>query len=334
MSLFARSWDLASVGHRGEEGSSSTEALLKVVRAYAEQHINSDGVIATPLEGVFILRETAASQLQYAMTKPMVALVLQGRKHVAMGPHSVEFGAGQSLLITMDVPTVSQVITASLSAPYYSVVVELDVAVITELAGHIEVQAALPLLPLRVDHTELEVTQTVIRLLTLFDRPQALAILGRSLVRELHYWLLAGQHGRAMRVLGVADSHAHRIARAIDILRAKYAQPLRMETLAEVAGMSLSTFHTHFRNVTTLTPLQFQKQLRLLEARRCMIADGVAISQAAYRVGYESVTQFTREYARMFGQPPARSVREAREQSLLNRGASSLRQLDTEGSPF
>ncbi len=109
------------------------------------------------------------------------------------------------------------------------------------------------------------------------------------------------------------DSHARRIARAVDIIRAKYEQPLRIKTLADAAGMSISVFHKHFRNVTTLTPLQFQKQLRLVEARKLMLVQGAAISTAAHRVGYESVTQFTREYSRMFGQPPARSIRDARE---------------------
>lgn len=160
--------------------------------------------------------------------------------------------------------------------------------------------------------TEAEVADAALRLLRLLDRPRSLAVLGRQLVRELHYWLLAGRHGGAIRVLGAADGHGRRIARAIEMLRAGYARPLRIETLAEAAGMSLSVFHTHFRTITTLTPLQFQKQLRLLEARRRMLAEGVAIGAAAHGVGYESVTQFTREYARMFGQPPARNIREMR----------------------
>ncbi|WP_244240470.1 AraC family transcriptional regulator [Achromobacter agilis] len=289
-----------------------TEALLRVARQYADARFNGEGVASTPINGMFILRETAPSPLQYAITKPLVALVLQGGKRVSMGSRSFTFGAGESLLITMDVPTVSQVTAASAAAPYYSLVMELDAAVITELVGEMGESPILPDIPVRVSRTEEEVAEAALRLLKLLDRPQSLAVLGRQLVRELHYWLLSGRHGGAIRVLGVSDSHSRRIARAVEMIRAGYAQSLRIETLAKVAGMSLSVFHTHFRNITTLTPLQFQKQLRLLEARRRMLAEGAAIGVAAHGVGYESVTQFTREYARMFGQPPARNIREMR----------------------
>lgn len=162
----------------------------------------------------------------------------------------------------MDVPTVSQVITASAATPYYSFVVELDAAVITELVGDMDKLEASPDLPVRVDQIEEDVAETALHLLKLLDRPHALKMLGRQLVRELHYWLLSGRYGKSMRAPGNTDSHARRIARAVEIIRAKYDQPLRIKTLADAAGMSISVFHKHFRNVTTLTPLQFQKQLR------------------------------------------------------------------------
>lgn len=295
------------------EGAKTSAALLCVARKYADAHLNKEGVATTPIPGVFILSETAPSMLQFAITKPLLALVLQGRKRVTMGSHTFDFGMGESLLVTMDVPTVSQVITASAATPYYSFVVELDAAVITELAGDMDKLEASPDLPVRVDQIEEDVAETALHLLKLLDRPHALKMLGRQLVRELHYWLLSGRYGKSMRALGNTDSHARRIARAVEIIRAKYDQPLRIKTLADAAGMSISVFHKHFRNVTTLTPLQFQKQLRLVEARKLMLVQGAAISTAAHRVGYESVTQFTREYSRMFGQPPARSIRDARE---------------------
>lgn len=295
------------------EGAKTSAALLRVARKYADAHLNKEGVATTLIPGVFILSETAPSMLQFAITKPLLALVLQGRKRVTMGSHTFDFGMGESLLVTMDVPTVSQIITASAATPYYSFVVELDAAVITELVGDMDKLEASPDLPVRVDQIEEDVAETALHLLKLLDRPHALKMLGRQLVRELHYWLLSGRYGKSMRALGNTDSHARRIARAVDIIRAKYDQPLRIKTLADAAGMSISVFHKHFRNVTTLTPLQFQKQLRLVEARKLMLVQGAAISTAAHRVGYESVTQFTREYSRMFGQPPARSIRDARE---------------------
>ncbi|SEL60754.1 transcriptional regulator, AraC family [Kosakonia sacchari] len=302
-----------SVDTDESEGTKTTAALLRVARKYADAHLNKEGVAITPIPGVFILSEAAPSLLQFAITKPLVALVLQGRKRVTMGSHTFDFGAGESLLVTVDVPTVSQVITASAATPYYSLVVELDAAVITELVGDMGKLEATADLPVRVDQIEEDVAEAALRLLKLLDRPHALKMLGRQLVRELHYWLLSGRYGKSVRALGNTDSHARRIARAVEIIRTQYDQPLRIKTLADAAGMSISVFHTHFRNVTTLTPLQFQKQLRLVEARRRMLAEGAAVSTAAHGVGYESVTQFTREYSRMFGQPPARSIRDARE---------------------
>jgi len=291
-----------------------TDMLLHHSRRYADTHSDQNGVAATPVEGLAILRERAPTMLQYAISKPLVALVLQGGKRVTMGSRTFDFGAGESLLITTDVPTVSQITMASRTAPYYSLVIELDAAVIADLVGEIGSVPFVADQPVRVDPTESEVADVALRLLRLLERPGTLAVLGRQLVRELHFWLLSGRHGGAIRTLGVTDSHAQRIARAVAILRERYFEPVRIEALAEAAGMSLSAFHAHFRTITSLTPLQFQKQLRLIEARRRMLADGAAISDAAYGVGYESVPQFTREYARMFGQPPARDLRQARAQ--------------------
>ena len=291
-----------------------TDQLLDYARRYADAHVGRNGVAATPVEGLVILRETAPTMLQYAVSKPLVALVLQGGKRVTMGSRTFDFGADESLLITTDVPTVSQITNASRILPYYSLVLELDSTIIADLVGQIGPAPFEADQPLRVDPTETEIADAALRLLRLFDRPGSLAVLGQSLSRELHYWLLSGRHGGAIRALGVTDSHAQRIARAVSLLRNHYAEPVRIEALAEAAGMSLSAFHVHFRATTSLTPLQFQKQLRLIEARRRMLALGEAISDAAYGVGYESVPQFTREYARMFGQPPARDIRQVRAQ--------------------
>jgi len=287
--------------------------LLERAGRYADSHADC-GLAATPIEGLVILRETAPTMLQFAVSKPLVALVLQGGKRVMMGSRTFDFGAGDSLLITTDVPTVSQITMASRALPYYSLVLELDPSVIAGLVDQIGPAPFEADLPVRVDPTATEVADAACRLVRLFDRPDAVAVLGPQLVRELHFWLLSGRHGGAIRALGVADSHAQRIGRAVAMLRQHYAKPMRIEALAHAAGMSLSAFHVHFRGITSLSPLQFQKQLRLIEARRRMLALGDAISDAAYAVGYESVPQFTREYSRMFGQPPARDVRRARAQ--------------------
>ncbi|MFJ2684252.1 AraC family transcriptional regulator N-terminal domain-containing protein [Pseudomonas sp. NPDC087342] len=284
--------------------------LLKAVSRYADAN-QQGGVAHTPFPGMVILRETMPTPLLYAITKPLVALVVQGKKRVSIGNNTVEFGAGDSLIITADVPTVSQVIGASRSEPYLAFVVELDHALIESLV--VEMGSAPFDLgeTLRVDSTEMEVADAVLRLLRLLDRPTSVGILKDQLVRELHYWLLSGRYGGAIRALGITSSHAQRVGRAIARIRDDFAKPLRMEQLAEAAGMSLSGFHTHFRMITSLTPLQYQKQLRLIEARSALLA-GLPIAKAAYDVGYESIPQFTREYGRMFGLSPAKDIREVK----------------------
>lgn len=231
-----------------------------------------------------------------------------------MGGDTYDFGAGDSLLITADVPTVSQITRANAAAPYYSLMVQLDPAVIATLVDEIGPAPFRAGRPVRVDPTEAEVADAAQRLMRLIDRPASLAVLQGQLMRELHFWLLSGHHGGAVRALGVADSHVQRIGRAVVFIREHYAELLSVEQLASAANMGISSFHAHFRAVTSLTPLQFQKQIRLIEARRMMMTEGMPISNAAYAVGYESIPQFTREFGRLFGQPPAREVRLARSQ--------------------
>jgi AraC-type DNA-binding domain-containing proteins len=289
-----------------------TDTLLAAVRRYAEFHADADGVAATPIAGLTTIRATTPSELQYAISRPLVALVVQGGKRVTTGNRSFDFGAGDSLLITADVPTVSQITCADARLPYYSLVFELDPSVIDALTLEMEVAQEQSGAPVRVEPTEREVADAALRLMRLLDRPAAVPVLKAQFIREMHFWLLAGRHGPAIRNLGVAEGNAQRVARAVAVIRTDYAQPLRVERLAEAAGMSPSTFHQHFRAVTTLSPLQFQKQLRLIEARRMMLSEGVSASNAAHAVGYESVPQFTREYGRMFGAPPVREIKSAR----------------------
>ncbi|WP_449232672.1 AraC family transcriptional regulator [Azospirillum doebereinerae] len=284
-------------------------SLLDAVRRHADAHADRDGIARTSIAGLTTIRALAPSDLVYAVSRPLVALVVQGAKRVTMGVHGFDFTAGDSLLVTADVPTVSQITRASPAAPYYSLVLELDPAVIAELCGAMKPESAPDAGPVRVDPTEAEVTDAALRLMRLFDRPDSIPVLARQLVRELHYWLLAGRHGAAIRRLGWPEGHARRIAQAVAVLRSDFTKPLRVDRLAAVAGMSPSSFHKHFRAVTTLSPLQFQKQLRLIEARRLMLAEGRAAGHAAFEVGYESVPQFTREYGRLFGRSPLRDVR-------------------------
>jgi AraC-like DNA-binding protein len=283
--------------------------LLAAAGRFAQHNADEHGVAATPIPGLAVVRQLMPTAIEYAINRPLVALVLQGNKRVIVGSSTFDLCSGESLLITADVPTVSQITVANLAKPYVSIVFEIDAAVVTELVTEMGVRPFLADTPIRVDPTESEVADAALRLLRLLDRPATIPILQAQLLRELHFWLLSGRHGGAIRALGIPGSHAQRIARAVNLIRLQLAAPLRVEQLASAAGMGLSSFHEHFRAITSLTPLQFQKRLRLIEARRLMLSAGEPLSNAAYAVGYESVPQFTREYGRLFGVTPARDRR-------------------------
>ena len=289
-----------------------TSPLLDAVRRHAQAHADTTGVAATPIPGLCAVRATAPGGLVHAVFRPLVCLVLQGGKAVTMGSQTFAFAPGDSLLVTADVPTVSQITHATAAAPYLSLVLELDPAVVADLSR--EMRDGIPAVggPVRAEPTDAEVADAALRLMRLLDHPDADPVLRGMRTRELHYWLLAGRHGAAIRRLGPPDGHAARVGRAVAMLRAEFARPLPVEQLAAVAGMSASSFHRHFLAVTSLSPLQFQKQLRLIEARRLMLGEGASASRAAYAVGYESVPQFTREYGRMFGLSPVKDVTAAR----------------------
>ncbi|WP_425265635.1 AraC family transcriptional regulator N-terminal domain-containing protein [Terrihabitans rhizophilus] len=288
------------------------DALLSTVETHANAHAGADGMAQTPLTGVTIIRSEAPSGLAHAVSKPLICLVLQGRKHVTVGREELDFGAGDSLVITGDMPMVSQITQARADAPYLSIVFELDTALITDLCLEIGNAAGPGGPPVQIGPTDREVSDAALRLMRLVERPASIPVLREQLMRELHYWLLMGRHGPAVRRLGWPDGHEQRVARAVAVIRAEFSRPIPVGRLAAVAGMSLSSFHHHFRAVTSLSPLQFQKTLRLIEARRLMIAEGRSASAAAFAVGYESAPQFTREYGRMFGSSPARDAEAAR----------------------
>lgn len=284
-------------------------ALHEAVRRHADAHAGADGLAPSPIPGLMAVRALAPSELMHDVQRPLACLVLEGAKRVTFGTRAFDFAAGHSLLVTADVPTVSQITRASAAAPYCSLVLELDPAVITDLVAQMDPPQDDDTAPVRVLPTEPEVADAALRLVQLLEQPRALPVLHAQRIRELHYWLLAGRHGHAIRCLGWPDGQVHRIARAVKRLRREYAQALPIDALATEAGMSASAFHRHFKAVTSLSPLQFQKHLRLVEARRLMQSQGLPAGSAAYAVGYESVPQFTREYRRMFGRPPVADAR-------------------------
>ncbi len=286
--------------------------LLKICRHYADTHAAHNGVAATPVPGLTIVRSLHPDDLQVAVSKPLLAMLLQGRKRVSTGANSFEYGPGEAMVISADIPTVSQITKASASEPYYSLVLELNIGVLRELQAEMPAERSHVMNGIHVERIRIDVADSAYRLVKLLENNEALNILGNGIVRELHYWLLRSEHGAAIRALATVDSHAGRINRAIAILRNDFMQPISIRELASASGMSLSVFHQHFRALTSLTPLQFQKQLRLIHARNLMLTNGMGITHAASAVGYTSASQFTREYARMFDSPPGRDIKRLR----------------------
>ncbi len=301
------------------------ESLKQAVQAYAKRYANRDGLALTAVPGLRMMYvEAPAGDLQ-SVYKPLVCLVLQGAKRILVGKQQAVLSAGESVIVSADMPVVGRIVQASREAPYLAVAVELDRAILRELAAHMG-SAYAPPLPemstLFAEDSEAEVIDCVSRLMKLLDRPDSAPLLRPGIMQELHYWLLSGSHGAALRDIADPDSYASRLADAIALLRAEYTSRLSVEQLAAKAGMSLSSFHKHFKHMTSLTPGQYQQRLRLIEARRLMLDEGCSASNAAFEVGYESVSQFTREYGRLFQLPPKRdALRYQKSLQAINGGA-------------
>ena len=219
------------------------------------------------------------------------------------------------LVISVTMPTVGQILEASPEKPYLCMRLNIDPREIGGLMlepGMGEPQVTGLERGLRVSRVTAPLLDAVLRLLRLLRAPRDVPVLAPLAVREIHYRVLTGELGPRLRELAMADSHSHRIARAVDLLKRRYAEPVRIEEVAEAAHMSLSSLHHHFRLVTTMSPLQFQKQLRLHHARRLMLTEGIDAAAACHRVGYESPSHFSREYRRLFGAPPKAEIQQVR----------------------
>jgi len=279
-----------------------SEELKQAALRYTGRHNKADGITVTPVRGLHLIQRTAPSELEHTVVHPLVCVVLQGRKRVTMAGSARSYDAGDTMVVTGNVPTMSRISQASVANPYLALALDLDATVITDLVMSAPEIHPPPIAP----DTGEDLHDALRRLMRLLDQPASLAVLKDGLIREIHYWLLLGSQGSVIGRLGLPDSHLRRIARAVAILRADPAKPVQIERLAAAAGMSRSAFYQHFHAITSLTPLQFQKQLRLIEARRLILSKGKIMSQVAFEVGYESASQFSREYSRMYGQPPIR----------------------------
>ena len=288
------------------------DALKNAVVAYAHVHANEDGLALTPVPGLRMMCVHAPCGPLHSIYRPLICLILQGAKRMAVGTEERVVVQGESAIVGADLPVSGWVVKASAQEPYLAVAVELDAGLLREIGGELNTAAAPSshaAQTLLVENTDAAVADCAMRLMRLLDRPDAIALLRPGTVRDLRCWLMCGRPGPALLSLALPEGDAGRLGAAIAMLRADYRQRIPVGRLAGAAAMSLTAFHRRFKTLTSLTPLQFQKHLRLIEARRLMVHEGSSATQAAFEVGYESVSQFTREYARMFGAPPRRDVR-------------------------
>jgi AraC-like DNA-binding protein len=271
----------------------------------------TDGVHDTSIPGLAAIRASAPSQPLSAVYEPSLCVVVQGRKHARLRDETYIYDPLNYLVVSVTLPVIGQIIEASIDRPYLCLRIGVDRNLIGELllqAGPALVQRPASERGMYVAKMDGALLDAVVRLVRLLERPRDVQVLAPLIMREIHYRALTGELGARLRELCIVDSQIQRIARAIDVLRTRFAEGFSVEELAAIAHMSASSFHHRFKEVTAVSPMQFQKQLRLHEARRLMLTEGLEASVAAHRVGYESASQFSREYRRLFGAPPRREI--------------------------
>jgi AraC-like DNA-binding protein len=284
------------------------EAQLDELLALVSRHAVDLGT-PTPMPRITLNTWSEPTDLRPGLFEPMLCLVLQGAKEAMVGDRRLRYDPACYFIASVELAASGRISEASPEKPYVSVALRFDREVLAALLPEVEApargEAGQP--AFGVNPVTPELIDAWLRMLRLIERPDEIAVLAPMLEREILYRLLQGPQAQVLRQIARADSRLSQIRRAIASIRAQYDRPLRVETLAEVAGMSIAAFHRHFRAATGMSPLQFQKNLRLQEARRLLIGRHDA-SRAAYAVGYESASQFSREYARLFGAPPARDA--------------------------
>ena len=292
----------------------SSELHRSIVQ-HALRHAIDGTVVRSAVPGLGFFRKDAPTEPCNCIYEPSVALIVQGAKRVLLGEESYDYRAKQFLITSLDLPALGQVVEATHERPCLGVMLKLDTRSVAEMvldSSLVQQRTQQGGRGMEVGNADRMLLDAFHRLLELLDTPDDIPVMAPLIQREIVYRLLMSDQGARLRHIASAGSQGHRVARAIDWLKMHYAEPLRVEELASSVQMSVSTFHHHFRTLTTMSPLQFQKWLRLNEARRLMMVEGRDASTAAARVGYESPSQFSREYKRMFGVPPRRDMESLR----------------------
>ncbi|WP_246166920.1 AraC family transcriptional regulator [Oryzomonas japonica] len=296
----------------GNGMETAVEALGKSIARWTDKNT----LLESAIPGLLLYQHDKPTPPQNALYEPSICLVAQGAKRVLFGDDAYVYDAHHYLIASVHLPTMVHIVEASEEKPCLGLVLKLDQREISQLM----VDSHLP--PPRAQQSgrgmllgemTLPLVNAFQRLIDLLAETKDIPILAQVIQREITYRLLVGDQGAHLRQIASVGSQSHQIARAVDWLKNHFDQPLRIDDLAEQASMSSATFHHHFRSMTALSPLQFQKQLRLQEARRLMLAERMDAATAAFQVGYESPSQFSREYNRLFGAPPLRDIANLRQ---------------------
>ena len=278
-------------------------------------HVAVEGAQPTAIPGLGLSRRSFPSACASATYEPTLIVFVQGETRINLGKTIVTCDETTFLLTSVDLPVVSQIVKATVEEPMLGLVLKLDMPLVREILSQQEFhrgEQAADARGMAAGVTFAELLDPCLRLLDLLDSPQDIPFLGSLLQREIIYRLLRSPQGKHLRAIATLGEQSHRTSKAVEWLRTNYAKPLRVEELAAMARMGVSTLHHQFRSLTSMSPLQYQKHLRLHVARERMLNDGLDAASAAFEVGYESASQFNREYSRFFGQPPMRDVKARR----------------------
>ncbi|HCG8198223.1 TPA: AraC family transcriptional regulator [Vibrio parahaemolyticus] len=290
----------------------ATQKLAKLIVRWTGNANQYD----TPISGLRFSRWTTPTPPTSYTHNPSICLIAQGRKRVLLGEESFIYDANHFLISSVDLPIIANIIEASEEQPYLGLIMELDLTEISQLIVDSELaftQSKEAQKGIAVGELSESLLDAFVRLAELLDEGQNIKILAPIIKREIFYRLLMSEQGTRLHQIVTAGSHSHQIAKAIDWLKNNFVKPLSVGDLASYTGMSKSSFYTHFRSMTSMTPLQFQKKLRLSEARRLMLTENLDAMAATFKVGYESPSQFSREYSRLFGAPPSKDIKLLRE---------------------
>lgn len=290
----------------------------QALAALIDRHCPEDGNLTTNVPGLLLFRGSCVSSPTCTIALSAFGMMAQGAKRLTLGEEVFDYDAAHYIVSSVELPMAAQITRASASEPYLGLALVLDPLKIAEICSQLPPQVRPEsgiARALAVTTLEAPIQDAAFRLASLLDTPDDIPMLAPLIERELLYRLLTGPLGPRLRDTTISGSHSNQVARTIGWLKQNLAQAIRIDDLAEIANMSKSSLHHHFKALTAMTPLQYQKQLRLQEARRLMLTERHDAASAAHRVGYESPSQFSREYRRMFGAPPARDVTQAKQKS-------------------